>query len=102
MKQVAGMSAEEAAIFLRPLPKRYKPHATKKVKILIVSLVRQANADATSLRVPLDGLYLRLAFPEARSPVTRRFSDEWQGARCCALSGNRLTSGKRRLNDSGR
>ncbi|CDJ66527.1 hypothetical protein, conserved [Eimeria necatrix] len=47
-KQLADMSAEEAAIFLRPPPKRYKSHAKTKAKARITSLVRQAAADADS------------------------------------------------------
>ncbi|CDJ65856.1 hypothetical protein ENH_00011300, partial [Eimeria necatrix] len=52
-KQVAGMSTEEAAIFLRPPHKRHKTHAKTKAKARIKSLIRQAAADTKSLRAPL-------------------------------------------------
>ncbi|CDJ64726.1 hypothetical protein ENH_00079070 [Eimeria necatrix] len=83
------MSAEEAAIFLRPPPKRYKAHAKTKPKARITSLVRQAAADAKNLRAPLHGLHCILALPGAGSSVALRFTDEWQGALSCALIGNR-------------
>ncbi|CDJ65775.1 hypothetical protein ENH_00013030 [Eimeria necatrix] len=91
-KQVAGMLAEETAIFLRPPPKRYKSHAKTKAKARITSLVHQAAADTKSRRAPLQGLHLILALPGAGSAVPVRFSDEWQGAFCCVLIGNQPTS----------
>ncbi|CDJ62503.1 OSJNBa0042D13.18 protein, related [Eimeria necatrix] len=91
-KQVAGMSADEAAVFLRAPPRRYKSHAKSKAKARITSLVRQAAAGTNDLRTPLHGLHLILALPEAGSAVPRRLSDEWQGALCCALIGNQPTS----------
>ncbi|CDJ41446.1 hypothetical protein, conserved [Eimeria tenella] len=75
VKQVAGISAEEAAIFLRPPPRRYKSHAKNKAKARITSLVRQAAADTKNLRAPLHGLHLILALHEAGSTVSLRFSD---------------------------
>ena len=86
-KQVAGMSAEEAAIFLRPPPRRYKPHAKKKAKARITSLVRQAAEDTKDLKAPMHGLHLILALPEAGPAMPLRLADEWQGALCCALIG---------------
>ncbi|CDJ64476.1 OSJNBa0079C19.6 protein, related [Eimeria necatrix] len=86
------MSAEEAAIFLRPPPRRCKSHAKTKAKGRITSLVRQAAADTNDLRTPLHCLHLLLALPEAGSAVPLRLSDEWQGALCCALIGNQPTS----------
>ncbi|CDJ65143.1 hypothetical protein ENH_00000980 [Eimeria necatrix] len=95
-KQVAGMSAEEAAVFLRPPPRRYKSHAKTKAKARITSLVRQAADDTNDLRTPLHGLHLILALPEACSAVPLRLSDEWQGALCCALIGSQpMSSGCR-------
>ncbi|CDJ62306.1 hypothetical protein ENH_00012560 [Eimeria necatrix] len=91
-KKVAGMSAEEAAIFLRPPPRRYKSHAKTKAKARITSLVHQPAADTNDLRTPLHGLHLILALPKAGSVVPLRLSDEWQGALCCALIGNQPTS----------
>ncbi|CDJ67824.1 hypothetical protein ENH_00042220 [Eimeria necatrix] len=88
-KQVAGMSAEEAAILLRPPPKRCKSHAKTEAKARITSLVRQAAADAKNLRAPLHGLHFILALPDAGSSVALRFTDECQGALCWALIGNR-------------
>ncbi|CDJ66714.1 hypothetical protein ENH_00024200 [Eimeria necatrix] len=86
------MSAEEAVIFLRPPPRRYKSHAKTKAKAQITSLVRQAAADTKDLKDPLHGFHLILALPEAGSAVPLRLSDEWQGALCCALIGNQPTS----------
>ncbi|CDJ67635.1 hypothetical protein ENH_00039120, partial [Eimeria necatrix] len=91
-KQVAGMSAEEAAIFLRPPPRRYRPHAKKKAKARITSLVRQAAADTKDLKAPMHGLHLILALPEAGPAMPLRLSDEWQGALCCALIGTHPAS----------
>ncbi|CDJ67799.1 hypothetical protein ENH_00041700, partial [Eimeria necatrix] len=91
-KQVAGMSAEEAAIFLRPPPRRYKPLAKKKAKARITSLVRQAAADTKDLKAPMHGLHLILALPEAGPAMPLRLSDEWQGALCCALIGTHPAS----------
>ncbi|CDJ69199.1 hypothetical protein ENH_00064840 [Eimeria necatrix] len=91
-KQVAGMSAEEAAVFLRPPPKRYKSRAKTKAKARITSLVRQAVNDTNDLKAPLHGLHLILALPEADSAVPLRLSDKWQGALCCALIGSQPTS----------
>ncbi|CDJ67397.1 OSJNBa0032F06.19 protein, related, partial [Eimeria necatrix] len=89
---VAGMSAEEAAVFIRPPPKRYKSHAKTKAKVRITSLVRQAAVVNKDLRAPLHGLHLILALPEACSAVPLRLSDEWQGALYCALIGSQPTS----------
>ncbi|CDJ43023.1 Reverse transcriptase, related [Eimeria tenella] len=91
-KQVADMSAEEAAIFVCAPPRRYKSHAKTQAKARITSLVRQAAADTKNLSAPLYGLHFILALPEAASAVPLRFSDEWQGALCCALIGNQPTS----------
>ncbi|CDJ63802.1 OSJNBa0079C19.6 protein, related [Eimeria necatrix] len=91
-KQVAGMSAEEAAIFLRPPSRRYKPHAKKKAKARITSLVRQAAADTKDLKAPMHGLHLILALPEAGPAMPLRLADEWQGALCCALIGTQPAS----------
>ncbi|CDJ70440.1 hypothetical protein ENH_00083560 [Eimeria necatrix] len=91
-KQVAGISAEEAAIFLRPPPRRFKSHAKTKAKARITSLLRQAAADTKDLKAPLYGLHLILALPEAGFAVPLRLSDEWQDALCCALIGNQPTS----------
>ncbi|CDJ62829.1 hypothetical protein ENH_00027370 [Eimeria necatrix] len=88
-KQVSGMSAEDAAIFLQPPPKRYKSHAKTKAKARITSLIRQAAADAKKLRARLHGLHFILALPDAGSSVALRFTDKWQGALCCVLIGNR-------------
>ncbi|CDJ62243.1 hypothetical protein ENH_00009170 [Eimeria necatrix] len=54
-KQVAGMSAEEAAAYLRPPPRRYKSHAKTKAKARITSLVRQAADDTNDISTPLQG-----------------------------------------------
>ncbi|CDJ65619.1 hypothetical protein ENH_00008080 [Eimeria necatrix] len=89
-KQVAGISAEEAAIFLRPPPKRYKSHAKTTAKAWITSLVRQAAAEAKSLRAPLHGLHYTLALTNVGSSVALRFTDEWQGALCCTLMGQAM------------
>ncbi|CDJ63511.1 Reverse transcriptase, related [Eimeria necatrix] len=86
------MSAEEAAVFLRPPPRRYKSHAETKAKARITPLVRQAADDTNDLSTPLHGLHLILALPEAGSAVPLRLSDEWQSALCCALIGNQPTS----------
>ncbi|CDJ63214.1 hypothetical protein ENH_00036010 [Eimeria necatrix] len=91
-KQVAGMSPEEAAIFLRPPPRRCKSHAKTKAKARITSLVRQGPAETKDLSAPFHGLHLILALPEAGSAVPLRLPDEWQGALCCALIGNQPTS----------
>ncbi|CDJ62559.1 hypothetical protein ENH_00020650 [Eimeria necatrix] len=83
------MSAEEAAIFLRPPPKRYKSHAKIKAKARITSVVRQAAAYAKIQRAPEHGLHYILALLDAGSSVALRFTDEWQGALCSALIRNR-------------
>ncbi|CDJ38287.1 hypothetical protein ETH_00025035 [Eimeria tenella] len=88
-KQVAGMSAEEAAIFLRPPLERHKSHAKTKTKARITSLVPQAAADAKNLGAPLHGLHHILALPDAGSSVALRFTEKWQGAFCCTLIRNR-------------
>ncbi|CDJ69821.1 Reverse transcriptase, related [Eimeria necatrix] len=88
-KQVEGMSAEGAAILLRPPPKRYKSHAKTKAKARITALVRQAAADAKNLRAPLHGLHYILALRDAGLSVALRFTEKWQGDLCCALIGNR-------------
>ncbi|CDJ64775.1 LOW QUALITY PROTEIN: hypothetical protein ENH_00080530 [Eimeria necatrix] len=75
-KQVAGMSAEEAAIFLHTPRSRYKSHAKTKAKARITSLVRQAAADTKDLRTPLHGLHLILALPEAGSASTASVAAE--------------------------
>ncbi|CDJ64731.1 hypothetical protein, conserved [Eimeria necatrix] len=75
-RQVAGMSAEEAAIFLQPPPKRYKSHAETKAKARKTLLARQAAADAENLRAPLHGLHYILALPDAGSSVALRFTDD--------------------------
>ncbi|CDJ63256.1 OSJNBa0080E14.14 protein, related [Eimeria necatrix] len=90
--QVAGMSTEEAAIFLRPPPRRYKPHAKKKAKARITSLVRQAAEDTKDLKAPMHSLHLILALSEAGPAMPLRLADEWQGALCCAVIGTQPAS----------
>ncbi|CDJ43585.1 hypothetical protein ETH_00030660 [Eimeria tenella] len=79
--ELAGSSCEDAWRGIN------NSHAKTKAKAHITSVVRQAAADAKNLRALLHGLHYILAMPDDGSSVALRFTDEWQGALCCALIG---------------
>ncbi|CDJ49143.1 hypothetical protein EBH_0024360 [Eimeria brunetti] len=84
--QVAGISPEDAATFLRPRPKRYKSLTKAGRKVKIAFLVQQAVNNSKTLMEPVQGLYLILALPEVGEAEARYATGDTGGIPCAPTS----------------
>ncbi|CDJ31924.1 uncharacterized protein EMH_0010710 [Eimeria mitis] len=71
-KQVAKMTAEEAAVFVRTPSKRYKAKHRKTGRIKIKELIDQARENAKELKGAIQGLNCIVELPEIEVDLDRR------------------------------
>ncbi|CDJ33139.1 uncharacterized protein EMH_0014920 [Eimeria mitis] len=62
--QISQMTAEEAAVFLRPTPKRYKAKTRRKRGIKIKDLINRARKNTEEMKGATEGLNCIIMLPE--------------------------------------
>ncbi|CDJ30941.1 uncharacterized protein EMH_0062590 [Eimeria mitis] len=78
-KQVARMTTEEAAVFVRAPSKRYKAKHRKTGRIKIKELIDQARENAKELKGVIQGLNCIVELPETEVDLDRRRTTMRQG-----------------------
>ncbi|CDJ36121.1 LOW QUALITY PROTEIN: uncharacterized protein EMH_0063340 [Eimeria mitis] len=84
-KQVARMSAEEAAALLRPPTKRYKSRHRAGGRVKIKDILREAREDTAALKQAIEGLHCVVALPAAETDRAVHVPVERQGDLLCAI-----------------
>ncbi|CDJ36187.1 Reverse transcriptase, related [Eimeria mitis] len=84
-KQVARMSAEEAAALLRPPTKRYKSKHRAGDRVKIKDILREARGDTAALKRAIEGLHCVVALPAAKPDCVVQVPIERQGPLLCAI-----------------
>ncbi|CDJ33140.1 uncharacterized protein EMH_0014930 [Eimeria mitis] len=98
--QISQMTAEEAAVFLRPTPKRYKAKTRRKGGIKIKELINRARKSTEEMKGATEGLNCIIMLPETGVVLDKHKPIGGQGRLMCTILECSADTTDRKRNDN--